>query len=84
MRTASMDGNWFEKWLQEHKESIRCYAGKERIPFMDKDELFQELTMACLEASQKFNPDSGVAFSTYAAVVMKNRLITLKRRNFRT
>ena len=84
MCSASMDGSWFEKWFREHEESIRCYAGKERIPFMDKDELFQELTMACLEASQKFNPDSGVAFSTYAAVVMKNRLITLKRRNFRT
>ena len=84
MRTASMDGNWFEKWFQEHEESIRCYAGKERIPFMDKDEIIQELTIACFEAAQKFNPDSGISFSAYAAAAMRNRLYMLMRRKYRT
>ncbi len=42
---------------------------------MDFDDLFQEGCIALLEAEEKFDPDRGVRFSTFAYWAIKNHIL---------
>lgn len=78
-KTGFMDDNEFEQWLNDNARLVRALAGNYRIQTMTRDELIQDLNIACWHAMLQFDPELGVQFSTYAVSAMKNRAKELHR-----
>ena len=51
---------------------------------VDKDDLYQEASLALYSAAVNFEEDRNVLFSTYAFMVIRNRLLNILRSYYRT
>lgn len=69
----------FEQWLNDNARLVRSLAANYRINTMTRDEVVQDLNIACWHAMLQFDPELGVQFSTYAFSAMKNRAKELYR-----
>lgn len=60
---------------------VRALAGKYAFKAGDYDDLFQEGCLGLLKALQKYDPDKGVKFSTYAVPFILGDMRTYLRKN---
>lgn len=59
---------------------LRAQVARFRLPHADAEDVAQEGLLGLLSAVRTFRPDGGASFRTYAAVCVRNRLLSALRR----
>lgn len=81
IRQAAEDSAAFET-IHRRMEPLTATLTERFAPDgADRDEIAQECRIGLLSAIRTYRPDGGAVFTTYACTCIRNRLISLSRRN---
>jgi RNA polymerase sigma-B factor len=73
-RTPSDDPDAVEALVEQHLGLVRRIARRHAAREEDVDDLFQEGVVGLLKAIRRFEPDRGVPFGAYAAIVVEGEI----------
>lgn len=84
MTRAKMgDGKAIEDVLRRAEPLVRHVARQYSVPGMDREDLEQEARIALWEALRDYRPDAGAAWTSFAWLCMRRRIVRLLRRSVR-
>lgn len=78
-RIRQGDDHLFALLVERMTPMLRCEVASLRCNHADGDDMAQEALLALLAAVEKFRPDGGASFLTFARVCVRNRLSTAIR-----
>ena len=87
-RIRSGDDTAFEQLLKDHHRMIYSIINSFSLESgdfaIDKHDLYQEASLALYEAVFRFEEDRSTRFSSYAYIVIRNRVVNVLRHYYRT
>ncbi len=76
-KAKNNDREAIEKLLDEHKNIIDAKVSKYYVQGMEKDDLYQEASIAFLDCIKNFDIEKNDNFPAFASICIERRLITL-------